>query len=94
MLTCFKLLEEGAVSFYRRESFRQSIANLGGGTWKGIFSLTLPLFVMLIPFVGFGELQRVLGEGKMAKLFSTRARWKTSRANPDAGRASSQNTCR
>jgi len=31
--------------------------------------LTLLLFVMLIPFFGFTELQRVLGEGKLAQVF-------------------------
>jgi hypothetical protein len=27
------------------------------------------MFVVLIPFFGFGELQKVLGEGKLAQLF-------------------------
>ena len=69
VLACFKLLEEAVVGFYRQESFHQRIANLGGGTWKGILTLTVLLFVVLIPFVGFGELQRVLGEGKLAQIF-------------------------
>ena len=61
VLACFKILEEADVGFYREESFRQSITGLGGGSWKGILTLTVLLFVVLIPFVGFGELQRVLG---------------------------------
>ena len=69
VLACFKILEEVGIGLYRRESFQQSIADLGGGTWKGILTLTVLLFVVLIPFVAFGELQRVLGEGKLELIF-------------------------
>ena len=69
VLACFKILEETIVGFYHGQSFHQSISGFGGGTWKAILTLTLLLFVILIPFVGFGELQRVLGEGKLARIF-------------------------
>ena len=69
VLACCKILEDAAVGFYHGKSFSQSIAELGGGTLKGILTLTLLLFVLLIPFFGFGELQRVLGEGKLTELF-------------------------
>jgi hypothetical protein len=64
-----KILEDGAVGFFHGKSFSQSIADLGGGTLKGILTLTLLMFVMFIPFFGFGELQRVFGEGKLSRLF-------------------------
>ena len=69
VLACFKILEEAAVGLYRGKSFQQSISDLGGGTLNGILVLTLLLFAMLIPFVGYGELRRILGEGKLEKLF-------------------------
>src|SRR5215469_8915714 len=69
VLACFKILEDTIVGFYHGESFHQSIADLAGGTWKAIVTLTLLLFVILIPFVGFGELQRVVGEGRLARIF-------------------------
>lgn len=69
LLALFKVLEEWAVGLYHGRSFQESIAGLGGGTLKGILTLALLLFVMLIPFFGFGELQRVLGEGKLGQLF-------------------------
>ena len=50
-------------------SFQQSISDIGGGTWKSILTLTLLLFFTLIPFFAIGELQRVLGEGKLTQLF-------------------------
>ena len=69
ILACFKILEETAVGIYHGKSFQQSISDLGGGTLNAILILTLLLFAMLIPFVGYGELQRVLGEGKLAQIF-------------------------
>ena len=69
VLACFKVLEDAAIGFYRHQSFQQSNSEFGGGTWQGMLTLALLVFVMLIPFVGFGELRRVMGEGKLAKLF-------------------------
>ena len=69
VLACFKILEEVCVGLYHGKSFQQSINDLGGGTLNGMLILTLLLFAMLIPFVGFGELQRVLGEGKLEQIF-------------------------
>jgi hypothetical protein len=69
VLACCKILEDAGVGLYHGNSFSESIADLGGGTLKGILTLTVLLFVLLIPFFGFGELQRVLGEGKLAQLF-------------------------
>jgi hypothetical protein len=69
VLACCKILEDAAVGFFHGKSFSQSIADLGGGTLKGILTLTVLLFVLLIPFFAFGELQRVLGESKLAQLF-------------------------
>jgi hypothetical protein len=69
VLACFKVLEDAVIGFFRHESFRQSNADLGGGTWQGFLTLALLVFAMLIPFVGYGELRRVLGEGKLEMLF-------------------------
>ena len=69
VLAIFKILEAVAVALYRRESFQQNIVEFGGGTVKGILTLTLLMFVVLIPFFGFTELQRVLGEGKLRRVF-------------------------
>jgi hypothetical protein len=69
VLAVFKILEEAGRGLYHGLSFRQSVADLGGGTWQGILCLTLLLFVLLIPFFAFTELQRVLGERKLRDLF-------------------------
>jgi hypothetical protein len=69
LLGCFKILEETAVGLYDGKSFNESITAIGGGTLKGILALMTLLAVLLIPFFGFTELRRVLGEGKLEKLF-------------------------
>ena len=69
MLACFKILEDAVVGWYRQESFRQSITDFGGGTWKGILTLALLVVAMLVPFVGYGELGRVLGGGQLERIF-------------------------
>lgn len=69
VLACCKILEDAAVGFFHGKTLSQSIADLGGGTLKGILTLTLLLFVLLIPFFAFGELQRVFGEGKLGQIF-------------------------
>ena len=69
LLALFKILEEWAVGLYHGKSFQESLSRVGGGTLAGILTLALILFVMLIPFFGFTELQRVLGEGKLGQLF-------------------------
>src|SRR5215468_11983004 len=68
VLACFKILEEAAIGLYHGRSFHQSIAELGGGSLTAILTLTLLMFVVLIPFVGFGELQRVFGAEKLARV--------------------------
>ena len=62
LLACFKILEEAAVGMYHGEPLGESIA---GGSWKVVLSLTVLLFVVLIPFFGFTELRRVLGEERL-----------------------------
>ncbi|HTZ89327.1 MAG TPA: hypothetical protein VMA71_03245 [Alloacidobacterium sp.] len=69
LLGCFKMLEEALVGLYHGKTFSESLAGLGGGTVEGILSLMAILAVALIPFFGFSELRRVVGEGKLEKLF-------------------------
>jgi hypothetical protein len=71
VLAGFKILEEMAIALYHGRPFTESIAAIGGGTLKGILSLTAILAALLIPFFAFTELRRVLGEDKLEKLFFT-----------------------
>jgi hypothetical protein len=69
VLACFKIVEAAAVGAFHGESFHESIATLGGGSWQAIVTLTALLFVVLVPFFGFTELRRVFGEDRLAGAF-------------------------
>jgi hypothetical protein len=64
-----KVLEDVIVGHFHGKSFADSIADLGGGSWRSILMLTLMLFVVLIPLTAFGELERVFGEERLHALF-------------------------
>jgi hypothetical protein len=72
VLACCKIAEDAAVGRFHGKSFHESISDLGGGTWKGIFTLTALLFVVLIPFFGFIELRRVFGDRLVDAFFRPR----------------------
>jgi hypothetical protein len=62
LLACFKIIEVAIVGMFHRSSFAESLAGFAGGSSTRLLSLTVLLFVVLIPFFGFGELRRVFGE--------------------------------
>ena len=67
VLGCFKILEKAGVGWYHSKSF--STSELDGGSLKGIIVLMAILAVLLIPFFGFSELNRIFGKDKLRKLF-------------------------
>lgn len=69
VLACFKVAEEAVVGRFHGKSFHESISDLGGGTWKGILTLSMLLCIMLIPFFGFTELRRVFGSDRLVGAF-------------------------
>jgi len=69
VLALFKVVEEAVRGLFKGENIQQSIADIGGGTWEGILCVTAILFVALIPFFAFSELQRVFGKARLRDLF-------------------------
>jgi type III secretory pathway component EscS len=69
VLGLFKIVEEALIGLVHHHSFSQSIAEIGGGTLKGILSLMAILTVLLIPFFAFSELRNNLTQLDFHKLF-------------------------
>jgi hypothetical protein len=69
LLVCFKVAEDSLVGRLHGKTFHQSLSDFGDGSWSGILVLTAMLFVMLIPFFGFGELRRVFGPDRLMGVF-------------------------
>jgi hypothetical protein len=68
-LACVKIVEDFLVGKLHGKSFQESVANFGGGTWKGMVTLSALVCVMLIPFFGFTELRRVFGPDRLFGVF-------------------------
>ena len=69
VLASFKVAEDASIGGLQGKSFHASLSELGDGSWSAILILSALLFVMLIPFFGFGELQRVFGAERLARVF-------------------------
>jgi hypothetical protein len=70
LLACFKIAEEAAVGMlFHGKSFHDSVTAIAGGSWNGLLSLTVLMFVVLIPFFGFTELRRVFGDDRLVGAF-------------------------
>ena len=69
LLICFKILEGAAVGMYHGRPLAENIVVFAGGSWRGVLAFSVLLFVVLIPFFGFTELQRVFGEDKIVGAF-------------------------
>ncbi len=69
VLVCFKIAEDAVMGMFHGQSFHESMAELGGGSWRAILVITALLFVMLIPFFGFVELRRVFGAERLVGVF-------------------------
>ena len=76
LLIVFDLMEGIVVGHFHGQSISKSISDVGGGTLVGIFSTTVIMFVVLIPFFGFRELCDVIGEPELHEvLFVKRAKF-------------------
>lgn len=72
LLACFKIVEMAIVGLYHHRPLGESLAGFAAGSWKGLLSLMVLLFVTLIPFFAFGELRRVFGEDIVRAFFRSR----------------------
>ena len=67
-------IEEGVVGIIDGRTIAASLAEIGGGKLPQILATSLIMLLVLIPYLAFGELNAVLGEGRLWKmLFEHRA---------------------
>lgn len=68
ILMCFHIIEETLVGFWHGKTLSQSIPDIGGGTLQGILMVGIIMFVVLMPFFAFRELDRVIGTEQLRSL--------------------------
>lgn len=69
---CFHILEKTVGGLLGGETLSQSIPIIGGGSIKGILSVSVIVMIALIPFFAFRELARVIGARELHALLLTR----------------------
>jgi len=75
LLICFHVIEETFIGVLRGKALYQSIPSIGGGKLQGILMIGITMFVVLMPFFAFRELERALGaEALRALLFGDATR--------------------
>lgn len=68
ILFCSHVVEEAAIGAWNGKTLSQSIQDFGGGTLQGMFIVALIMFVALIPFFAYRELERVIGAEEFSSL--------------------------
>ncbi|MGH6794951.1 MAG: hypothetical protein ACREDD_02900 [Methylocella sp.] len=68
ILICFRIIEEALIGVLHGMTLSQSISDIGGGTMQGILIVGIIMFVVLMPFFAFIELDRVIGTGQLRSL--------------------------
>jgi RND family efflux transporter MFP subunit len=68
LLICFHIIEETLVGVLHGKTISQSIPDIGGGKLQGILMVGIIMFVVLMPFFAFRELDRVIGTEELHTL--------------------------
>jgi uncharacterized protein (DUF1810 family) len=68
ILMCFHIIEEMLIGLWHGKTLSQSIPNMGGGTLQGILMVGIIMFVVLMPFFAFRELDRAIGTEQLHSL--------------------------
>jgi hypothetical protein len=61
----FHMAESVVVGLWRGHTLANSLPSIGGGSLKGVLSLGVICFVVLLPFFGFREIGRVIGHKEL-----------------------------
>lgn len=68
VLICFHAIESGVVGMWHGRTFAESVPPLLGWNPKGLLAVGFFCFVLLLPFFGFREIARVMGNTEMRVL--------------------------
>jgi hypothetical protein len=68
ILFCFHAIEETIVGMLHGKTLSHSILDIGGGTVHGMLLVGVIMFVVLVPFITFIELERAIGAKEMSDL--------------------------
>jgi hypothetical protein len=84
ILICFHVIEETLIGLLHGDTLSQSIPDIGGGKLQGMLMVGIIMFVVLMPFFAFRELDRAIGPEELRSLLFGR---KTIAAHKAGGQA-------
>ena len=65
----FEVLEHVIGSFFHGKDLIDAVQEMMSAGWDELLARTLVMLVAFVPFFAFGEIGRVLGEGRLRELF-------------------------
>ena len=68
LFICFHVAERVVVGWFKGETVAASVPAIGGGGFAGLLCVALILFVALIPFFAFRNVDRALGGSRLRAL--------------------------
>src|ERR1700730_7519718 len=68
ILLCFHMIEEMLLGVLHGKPLFQSVPDIGGGKLQGILMVGIIMFVVLMPFFAFRELERAIGTEELRSL--------------------------
>jgi len=68
LLICFHIVEKTLTGLLHGKTLFQSIPSIGGGMLQGILMIGIIMFVALMPFFAFRELDRAIGTQELHRL--------------------------
>jgi hypothetical protein len=72
LLIALTIVEESVVGLIHRQSFEQSMANVGGGTFEQRIAISAILLLIFVPYFAFRALAEVLGAQSLIRMFFVR----------------------
>jgi len=70
----FDIVEEVLVGVFKGKTIAESFPDIGGGSPRGIFYLSVVIAVLLIPFFAYREIGQAIGERELHSLIFTRGK--------------------
>jgi hypothetical protein len=68
ILICFHIIEETLIGVLHGKTFSQSVPDIGDGKLQGILMVGIIMFVVLMPFFAFRELDQAIGKEQLRSL--------------------------
>jgi hypothetical protein len=68
MLVALTVVEEATVGVIHGHTIAQSVADIAGGTWTQIAATCFLLWLILLPYFGFRQIGKALGEGQLRRM--------------------------